>query len=175
MWHVTLRDIADADRAAVLDLDVEQIDGIDILNLPGRELEPIDLIRPENEVLSREALRLAGLVFNRVQISGQTVQHRAPERTAPTDLHLQILGLLKRKPLRCALCGSTMEVENINKLLKISGDRKDSSLGDYGPNNYQLVHYACNLAKNNATELEFDEWLQKVRASVEDEMEIADE
>ncbi len=68
-----------------------------------------------------------------------------------------------------------MAVPSPNKLLKISGDRKDSSLGDYGPTNYQLVHNACNLAKNDANELDFDEWLRVVRASVEDEMETEDE
>jgi hypothetical protein len=175
MWHVTLGKISDADRAFILGLEIVPIEDLDILNLSGRKVEPADLIRPENKLMSDEAGRLAQLVFNRVQISGQTVPHRAPERSAPTELHLQIYGILRREPLLCALCGGMMVVPQPNKLLKISGDRKDSSLGDYGPKNYQLVHLACNLAKNNATAEEFDEWLKIVRATVEDEMETEDE
>jgi hypothetical protein len=55
-----------------------------------------------------------------------------------------------------------------NKLLRISGDRKDSSLGDYGPTNYQLVHLACNYAKNDATEQQFQQWLEVVRTAVDE-------
>jgi hypothetical protein len=59
-----------------------------------------------------------------------------------------------------------MELRPANKLLQPSGDRKDSSKGDYGPENYQLVHLACNLGKNNATYEQFQEWIEIVRRAV---------
>jgi hypothetical protein len=62
-----------------------------------------------------------------------------------------------------------MELKSENKLLKVSGDRKDSALGDYGPSNYQLVHLACNYAKNNASEEQFQEWIDVVRSAVDTE------
>lgn len=172
MWHVPFREVKGQDRLALLEVEVAPLENLDILHRIGRPLDHTDLLRPENRTLSQEAIRLADLVFNRVNLSGQLVQHRAPERSAPTDLQLQILNLLMRNPLICSLCGGQMQVPATNKLLKISGDRKDSGLGDYGPNNYQLVHFACNLAKNNASDSEFAEWLEMVRAVTEQKGEL---
>ena len=163
MWHVPFREVVDEDRSLLLDLEIDLLRDIDILQQSNRELEPMDLLRPENRLQAQEALRLANLVFNRVLMSGQVIHHRAPERSAPTSLQLQILALLLRKPLDCGLCGGPMSVPPVNKLFKISGDRKDSANGDYGPDNYQLVHLACNLAKNDASASDFVDWLKMVR------------
>jgi hypothetical protein len=52
-----------------------------------------------------------------------------------------------------------------NRLLQPSPDRIDSQNGDYGPGNFQLVHLACNLAKNQFSVAEFREWLALASAS----------
>jgi hypothetical protein len=170
MWPRMFMEIVGPDRESILDIEIESIPDVDILSKPGREPDLSDLLRPENRTLNQEALRLATLVENRVQASGKERLHRAPERTASTDLHFQIFKLLSQKPLVCALCGGGMEINAPNKLLKISGDRKDSTLGEYGPNNYQLVHLACNLAKNDATMELFEEWLTIVRGTADSDL-----
>jgi len=60
-----------------------------------------------------------------------------------------------------------MYLRPTNKLLQRSPDRIDSKVGDYGPENFQLVYLACNFGKNNATESQFDEWLQIVKSAKE--------
>ncbi len=163
MWHAAFREVAGSDRESLMDLDVNVIPDVDILSREDRKPDAADFLRPENRSIQQEALRLAQLVYNRVGLSGETITHRAPERSAPFDLQLQIFRLLMAKPLTCALCGGEMQIAPQNKLLKISGDRRNSSIGDYGPDNYQLVHFACNLAKNNASEAEFFDWLDVIR------------
>lgn len=163
MWHAAFREVGKADRAALMDIEVSPLDNIDILSRPGRSMDQADLLRPENALFSQEAIRLAQLVFNRVSISGQVVQHRAPTRSAPTDLQVQILERLLAKPLLCSLCSTRMQPAAVNKLLQISVDRNDSKSESYGPENYQLVHLACNLAKNDATHESFIEWLELIR------------
>ncbi|WP_419804086.1 hypothetical protein [Terriglobus sp.] len=160
MWHVPFREVIDQDRMALLALPVLPVPNIDVFARSHKPIDVTDLLRSENKLASQEAVRLADLVMNRVMTSGELVQHRAPLRTAPTDLQIQILSLLLRKPLLCSLCNGEMPLSTENKLLRISGDRKDSSLGDYGPDNYQLVHLGCNFAKNNATEEQFRNWLE---------------
>jgi hypothetical protein len=155
-----------SDREALLDTEVVLIPDIDVFRGDGALGMP-ELLRSENLLLNQEANRLADLVYSRVQLSGQVVQHTAPIRTAPTDLLLQIANLLHQSPLTCGLCGGVMTLRPKNKLLQPSGDRRDSSLGDYGPNNYQLVHLACNLGKNSASEEQFQEWLEVVRVATE--------
>jgi hypothetical protein len=60
-----------------------------------------------------------------------------------------------------------MPIKPANKLLQPSPDRIDSKIGDYGPENFQLVHLACNLGKNNATTAQYDEWLAIVKAATD--------
>ena len=57
-----------------------------------------------------------------------------------------------------------MHLQPSNKLLQPSPDRIDSNAASYGPENFQLVHLACNLGKNNATAAQFEEWLQIVKS-----------
>jgi hypothetical protein len=116
--------------------------------------------------LNAEAVRIANLVFNRVKASDTLQQQRAPERSAPSDLVLSVGALLMRTPLLCSLCGGVMSIVPMNRLLQPSPDRIDSKNGDYGPDNFQLVHLACNLAKNQFTVAEFKEWLTLASASV---------
>jgi hypothetical protein len=114
-----------------------------------------------NRALNEEAVRIAGLIFQRVSASGSIQTRTAPDRTAPppSNLVLTVAEKLREQPLCCALCGGLMLLQPENKLLQPSPDRIDSASGSYGPENFQLAHLACNLAKNNATEEQFQEWL----------------
>jgi len=155
-------EVQGAERDALLDLKLTVLNDIGTSPM-GSTIDIAAIVQPVNRILNEEAHRLADLVFSRVALSGQVVQKTAPIRSAPTDLMLQIATLLTESPLTCGLCGGLMTLRPNNKLLQPSGDRRDSNLGDYGPLNYQLVHLACNLGKNSASEAEFQEWLDVVR------------
>jgi hypothetical protein len=151
-----VREIAESERDSVLALPVDE------LQIPKQAWLADALTREElfrNTALSGEAIRIAELIFNRVSASGTLQMRTAPMRLAPTDFLLRVAEMLRQEPLMCALCGGQMPLRPSNKLLKVSPDRKDSRSGSYGPENFQLSHLACNLAKNNATEEEFREWL----------------
>jgi hypothetical protein len=62
-----------------------------------------------------------------------------------------------------------MYINGENRLLQPSADRIDSQIGEYGPDNFQLVHLACNLAKNQFTTKEFTDWLTIASAATLDE------
>jgi hypothetical protein len=121
-------------------------------------------------VLNAEANRIADLIFLRVDASGSKQIGIAPLRTAPTptQLLLVVAEILRQQPLICALCGSPMQLRPKNKLLQVSPDRIDSKSGSYGPENFQLAHLGCNLAKNNVTEEQFREWLRTASESLLD-------
>jgi hypothetical protein len=157
---------------------VIEVTGDERLALLNFEIKPLKLppfrggYKPEikdavarDKVLNAEALRIANLVFNRVKISGQVVTRNAPERNAPTDFFFQVAELLRAIPLLCGLCGGEMSINAANSLLKVSPDRIDSKSGEYGPENFQLTHLACNHAKNAGTVAEFNEWLKIAAAS----------
>jgi hypothetical protein len=113
----------------------------------------------EREMLN-EARRIANLIFARVAVSGTTLEHTAPERTAPDNLVINIRELLRARPLVCYLCGGLMRIKPRNRLLQPSPDRIDSSIGDYGLQNLKLAHLACNLGKNASSVAEFQQWLE---------------
>jgi hypothetical protein len=149
---------------------VLEITGADRESLLRLELAPLTLREsvprgssPREPDLLAEARRITNLIFARVSISGETVQHTAPERTAPEDLVSNIHTLLQANPLVCYLCGGTMQIKPKNRLLQPSPDRIDSSLGSYGPENLNLAHLACNLGKNASSVAEFAEWLSLMR------------
>ena len=104
-----------------------------------------------DKVLNEEAVRIAELIQNRVDASGSIQIRKAPQRSAPIDLILLVADKLREQPLSCALCGGLMFLQSSNKLLQPSPDRIDSRLDSYGREDFQLVHLACNLAKNDVT------------------------
>jgi hypothetical protein len=112
-----------------------------------------------DKALDEEAVRISELIDNRIDASGSLQTRRAPLRNAPADLILLVAEKLREQPLSCALCGGLMFLQPTNKLLQPSPDRIDSRLGSYGPENFQLAHLGCNLAKNDATVAQFQEWL----------------
>jgi hypothetical protein len=169
LWHSPSRQIENTDLDALLELELAPLEWLDIRR---RETCLLERRTPDTEhisasqALDREALRLALLASDRISSSGQIVSRTAPERTGPlpAQLQAQIRTLLEREPRVCALCGGHLPLLPKNKLMKVSGDRIDSSLPSYGLENYQIVHYACNLAKNDATANEFSEWLGQLRS-----------
>jgi len=158
---------------------VIEITGLERENLLSLAISPLTLTRQpvvgeaitlsslkDSPDLNMEAVRIAGLVFNRVRESGTVQQRTAPDRTAPSDLVLRVGKLLMESPLLCTLCGGLMSIRPENRLLQPSPDRIDSQNGDYGPGNFHLVHFACNLAKNQFSVAEFRQWLTLASASI---------
>ena len=155
-----VREITGSERDSLLDVGLVPIK---ITFRPGMDESLTIAAILNDKTLNEVATRLADLVENRVNASGTTVQKTAPMRSAPVGLKLIIAELLRATPLTCALCGGLMELKPANRLLQPSPDRVDSTLGDYGPKNFQIAHLACNLGKNAATVAEFEEWLDIVR------------
>ena len=157
-------EIEGSDREALLDLVISPLELTNVSTADGT-LSLNDLLK--DKVLNEEAVRIAALVSSRVTASGTIFQGKRPDRSAPINFVLRVAELLRATPLTCALCGGLMYLKPANKLLQPSPDRIDSKVGDYGPENFQLVHLACNLGKNNAAESQFDEWLQIVKSATE--------
>lgn len=117
----------------------------------------------ENVPLSRALTRLEALIRGRLG-PGRTVWETKPARSLPPNTNLVFLlydKLAEQNDL-CALCGKPMRLDTTKKLLQVSPDRKDSSNPSYGDDNLQITHLACNLAKNDGTTQDFEEWLQLV-------------
>ncbi|MGB0065231.1 MAG: hypothetical protein WBP85_12360 [Terracidiphilus sp.] len=157
-------EIEGAEREALLDLEISPLELTNVSKAHGT-ISLNDLLK--DKILNEEAVRIAALVNSRVTASGTIFQGKKPDRSAPTDFILKVAELLRATPLTCALCGGLMYLKPANRLLQPSPDRIDSKVGDYGPANFQLVHLACNLGKNSATEAQFNEWLQIVKSGAE--------
>jgi len=161
-------------RGSVREIEPEERELIMGLQITEESLPLQPAMRPaltlqalrSNRGLNEEAVRIADLIFHRVKASGSAQSRTAPERTAlpPGDLVLMVAEKLRQQPLCCALCGGLMLLQPENKLLQPSPDRVDSACGSYGPENFQLAHLACNLAKNNAAVAHFREWLNVASA-----------
>lgn len=105
--------------------------------------------------------RMESLIKERLG-SGRVVRREMPTRSIPvgTNLILMLDAKLRAQHDRCALCGQPIEMTTKKKLLQCSPDRIDSKNPSYGEGNLQITHLACNLAKNDASTEEFEEWLQ---------------
>lgn len=152
--------ISESEKQELLNINIAPLP-LPLLSIDDESVKRQELI--SDRAINQEAMRIAGLVYNRVACSGMLVQHRAPERTAPVDFVLKVAEMLKVAPLECQLCQGPMEIGGKNPLLKPSPDRIDSLTTDYGPGNFQLTHLACNLGKNSATVEQFQEWLSIVK------------
>lgn len=134
----------------------------EVATVPGSVENDNETSSAEKELLN-EAKRIANRLYARVVISGTTVKHTAPNRTAPENVVINVRELLRVKPLVCYLCGGLMQIKAQNRLLQPSPDRIDSSIGDYGPENMKLAHLACNLGKNASSVAEFQQWLEVLK------------
>ncbi len=141
---------------------------IEWVELPNREVVTKtsgtrDMIRDlkENPNLNSAITRMQGLIQGRLGPERQ-VRMTKPERRIPvgTDLIRLLYEKLDEQRNLCALCGKLMLLDTTKKLLQVSPDRKDSSNPSYGADNLQITHLACNLAKNDGTTEDFEDWLQ---------------
>lgn len=119
----------------------------------------------KNPSLNSALVRLQDLIRNRLG-PPQSVRVTRPARHLPPgqDLITVLYDKLIEQNYMCALCGKLMRLETQKKLLQISPDRKNSSSPSYGSDNLQITHLACNLAKNDCTTEDFEEWLQTISA-----------
>jgi hypothetical protein len=60
-----------------------------------------------------------------------------------------------------------------NKLLQASADRIKSELPSYDSKNVHITHVGCNLANNDVSMEQFQEWLQVVRGQKSEKAETA--
>jgi hypothetical protein len=111
----------------------------------------------------RDVARIMSLLSNRVKQSDTLRETVAPTRTISPEMQGWLEDQFAEIPVLCALCGAEITLEWKNELLKPSVDRIDSECIDYKPENVELVHYACNLAKNKFNQADFAEWLGIVR------------
>ncbi len=117
-----------------------------------------------NATLNGTLTRLQDLIKSRLGV-GRSVMRQLPVRSLPagTDLFLLLDRKLRAQGGLCLLCGRELQLETKKKLMQCSPDRIDSQDPSYGDENLQITHLACNLAKNDATAAEFEEWLHFVR------------
>jgi hypothetical protein len=61
-----------------------------------------------------------------------------------------------------------MRLDTTKKLLQCSPDRIVSTNPSYGADNLQITHLACNLAKNDGSTGDFEEWLELISGDIVD-------
>lgn len=157
-------EILGTERNALLSLEIEWVD------LPNRAVvqsvsSQRDQIRDivGNTSLNSALVRMEALIKGRLG-AVRTVRHELPTRILPpgTDLIALLNAKWQSQNSLCALCGQLIELETSKKLLQCSPDRIDSKNPSYGDDNLQITHLACNLAKNDGSAEDFEEWLQLV-------------
>jgi hypothetical protein len=157
-------EILGAERTALLPLRIEWVElpnrGVVQTASAGRDrLRDIKADPSLNSALTRMALLI------QARLGGpRSVRREVPGRTLPVGTNL--VALLHKKWIeqnqRCALCDQLVRLDTEKKLLQCSPDRKDSKNPSYGDDNLQITHLACNLAKNDGTTEDFEEWLELV-------------
>lgn len=163
-------EIVGAEREALLRLRLEWVE------LPNREVVVAtsatrDRIREirENAPLGSTLVRLETLIRGRLG-PGRTVWQQTSARSLPAGTNLTFLLQDKLEEQRnlCALCGKLMCLDTTKKLLQCSPDRIVSTNPSYGADNLQITHLACNLAKNDGSTEDFEEWLELISGNVVD-------
>jgi hypothetical protein len=101
----------------------------------------------------------------------RSVRREVPARTLPAGTNL--IEVLHTKWIdqgeRCALCNQLVRLDTEKKLLQCLPDRKDSKNPSYGDENLQITHLACNLAKNDGSTEDFEEWLDLISGDLIEE------
>jgi len=149
----------DVERQAVMNLEVHPVE----LQLCA---EAAAFLRMSaaftlNSDIRTELTRMAMLVMNRVARGLEPVVSVNPQRFAPlqSDLVDVLAAKWTLQQGTCALCGGRLVTPTENRLLQASADRIRSDDGSYAAHNVQVVHLACNWAKNEYSYVEFNEWL----------------
>jgi hypothetical protein len=163
-------EIVGTERDALLSLTVEWVE------LPNREVvlatsATRDRIREirENVSLGSALSRLEALIRGRLG-PGRSVWQQTPARSLPAGTNLTFLlqDKLEEQKNLCALCGKLMRLDTTKKLLQCSPDRIISTNPSYGVDNLQITHLACNLAKNDGSTEDFEEWLELISGDAVD-------
>lgn len=125
----------------------------------------------------REAIaRMVRGIRGRVSRSGSVQTRTNPIRlaTGDTDLSIMLGAKWEEQKGRCYLCQGPLFLDTENALLQCSPDRSDSQNPNYDHANTRITHLGCNLAKNDATLPDFENWLMAVRGELSDvEQEVA--
>jgi hypothetical protein len=122
------------------------------------------------EIVSESSLdqlfaQMAVAIAQRIKASGQQRVGVKPRREGPGQEEIEnILHTRWREQEgRCSLCGEPMPLNPTNRLFRMSPDRIDSASKTYDATNLQLSHLGCNLAKNDTTMKEWQEFLLMLR------------
>jgi hypothetical protein len=156
------------ERKALLSLALEwvELSNRGVVQATAVKRDKVRDIR-ENIPLSSAIARMEALIRGRLG-PGRTVWTTTPARSLPpnTNLIFLLYDKLAEQNNLCALCGKLMPLDTTKKLLQVSPDRRDSSNPSYGPQNLQITHLACNLAKNDGSTQDFEEWLQLISGNM---------
>lgn len=146
------------------------------VELPNREVVRAtsaarDRIREIRESVSLNSAlaRMQTLIQGRLG-PGRSVWQQTPPRSLPAGTNLTFLlqDKLEEQKSLCALCGKLMRLDTTKKLLQCSPDRIVSTNPSYGADNLQITHLACNLAKNDGSTEDFEEWLELISGDIID-------
>lgn len=158
-------EVLGGERDALLSLALHEVDlpNRTVVQRVSNERDRLREIK-DDRALNIALTRMEALIKARLG-NGRTVTRQLPARALPagTNLFMLLDRKLQSQGGLCLLCGQTLRLDTTKKLLQCSPDRIDSSNPSYGDDNLQITHLACNLAKNDATSEEFEEWLQLVR------------
>jgi hypothetical protein len=112
-----------------------------------------------------EIERMAAGICERENRSGTESTRTNAFRVAVGNISFWLNEKWDQQDGRCKLCGGVLVIGAVNKLLRPSPDRINSADPRYSPENVQITHLACNLAKNDVNPDEFREWLDIARGS----------
>jgi hypothetical protein len=122
-----------------------------------------------NIEIRREIGRMVGNILGRVNASGTERTSVNPVRTtSESSLHILLGKKWQEQKGRCFLCQGPLLPGTKNYLLQASPDRTDSLDTAYSDANIRITHLGCNLAKNNVSLTDFEDWLAVVRGELDD-------
>lgn len=132
---------------------------------PPAPAKPGRAVGSSDEDLRRLLSRLALSIQQRIEASGELRVGQNPLRKGPnlSDILAALNTKWTEQSGRCQLCGGLIPLNPSNRLLQLSPDRIDSTAKTYAAENLHLTHLGCNLAKNNATMADWQEYLAMVR------------
>jgi hypothetical protein len=163
-----------ANRANVVEVEREEREAVlDVV------LVPVTFVRPTgaskfaaprtllnlSQEIRWEIGRMVGNILNRVARSGVEEKTVNPIRTAcgETDLNIMFGEKWDEQKGLCFLCNGPLATKSSNSLLQPSPDRINSQDPAYSKANTCITHLGCNLAKNQWSVAEFEDWLVVVR------------
>lgn len=154
-------EVVSTDRDALLQLEITPVE----LQLQDAATAFDDkrAVLSLDAAIRKEIGRMASLLIEREKRGGTELVRANPARLVDSDIQILLGKKWQEQKSCCLLCGGALTVGGTNKLLQPSADRIDSAVPAYDAKNVQITHLGCNLAKNDVTLGEFQEWLRVVR------------